>query len=72
MEDVDCMKPLVFLIIVLCLFLLYRIAFAKQPEEKRNGDIPQNRETDPSEAVVKNHFVRPLPAQPPPTPARSL
>jgi hypothetical protein len=73
MENVDCMKSLVFLIIVLCLFLLYRIAFTKQPEEeKQNSDVPRNRETNPSEAVVKNRFVRPLPSQPQPTPATSL
>jgi hypothetical protein len=61
------------LIIVLCLFLLYRIAFVKQPEdEKQNNNIPRNREADPSEAVIKNRFVRPLPGQPQPTPATSL
>jgi hypothetical protein len=66
-------KLLVFLIILLCLFLLYRIAFTKQPEgKKRNGDIPRNREADPFEAVVKNRFVRPLHGQPQPTPATSL
>ena len=66
------MKTLVLIIMLVALYLLYRIAFPKRRETKQGSEIPQKRETDASEAVVKSRFVRPVQGQPQPTYATPL
>jgi hypothetical protein len=53
------MKILVILIMLAALYLLYRIAFPKERETKKGGDILQKKQIDTSEVVVKSRFVRP-------------
>jgi hypothetical protein len=54
------MKPLVLLIIVLCLFLLYRIAFAGQPKKRQTDETPPHpKQTDEYDAVGKSRFILP-------------
>jgi len=66
------MKTLVLIIMLVALYLLYRIAFPKRRETRQGSEIPQKRETDASEAVVKSRFVRPVQGQPQPTYATPL
>jgi hypothetical protein len=66
------MKLLVLVIIVLCLYLIYRIAFSGQPDVKAGRDIPRKKDTDSPEPVVKNRYVLPASGQPRPTPATCL
>ena len=53
------MKALVIVIMLIALYLLYRIAYPKQPKTKQGDDTPRKREGNISEAVVKKRFVRP-------------
>jgi hypothetical protein len=55
------MKLLAIVILLVALFLLYRIARQKQPEKEKRDDIPQKRDmetkTDTAEVVGKSRFV---------------
>jgi hypothetical protein len=62
------MKLIVLLIIILCLFLIYRLSFPKQPE-KQTGKTPPEADTDESEVIGKSRFVLPSHSQPRTTPA---
>ena len=53
------MKALVIVIMLIALYLLYRIAYPKRPETKPDSDTPPERKTEISEAVVKSRFIRP-------------
>jgi len=61
------MKALALIIMFIALYLLYRIAFPKQPGTKQGNDSPRKREIDTSEVVVKSRFVRPDHSQSQPT-----
>jgi hypothetical protein len=61
------MKTIAIAIMLAALFLLYRVAYPKQPKTKSGNDIPQKKEIDVSEVVVKSRFVRPKIGQPQPT-----
>jgi cytoskeletal protein RodZ len=51
------MKLIVFLIIVLSLYLIYRLSFPKQAEKQEKTDAPPL--SDGNEAVLKRRFVLP-------------
>jgi hypothetical protein len=74
------MKALVLMIMLIALFLLFRIAFPKRMDTKREGTKGRKREggdswgrgdswdeENVSEVVVKSRFVRPVQGQPQPT-----
>jgi len=63
------MKVTVLIIMLIALYLLYRIAFPKQAGTKQGDDNPRKSEEDVSDVVVKSRFVRPAQGQPQPTPA---
>jgi hypothetical protein len=63
------MKTFVITVMLIALYLLYRIAFPKRAETKRGNDVPQKKETDANDVVVKSSFVRGNRSQPAPTPA---
>ena len=66
------MKLFVSLVMLAALFLLYRIAFPKQPEAKKENNTPPKREFDLSDVVIKSRFVPPDIGQPRTTPATIL
>jgi hypothetical protein len=66
------MKAFVITVMLIALFLLYRIAFPKHVETKKGNDIPVKRETNTDDVVVKRRYVCPAPGQPQPTPATAL
>jgi hypothetical protein len=51
------MKLTVFLIIILSLYLIYRLSFPKQAEKREETETPPSPDGD--EAVVKRRFVLP-------------
>ena len=53
------MKALVIMIMLIALYLLYRIAYPKRVEPKQGDDTPRKRETNRSDAVLIKRFVRP-------------
>lgn len=58
------MKIIAIIMMLAALFLLYRIAYPKRQQTKKEGDTPRKKAIDISNVVVKSHFVRPVPAQP--------
>jgi len=56
-------KIAALMILFVAVFLLYRIAFPKQPESKKYNNEPQIK-TDQSGVVIKRRFVRPNFSQP--------
>jgi hypothetical protein len=65
------MKVFLIIVIVIALYLLYRIAFPKSTNSKSNNDIPLKRETDTGDVIGKSLYVRPH-SQPRTTPATPL
>ncbi|MDR3262133.1 MAG: hypothetical protein LBT78_09930 [Tannerella sp.] len=63
------MKTFVVTVMLVALYLLYRIAFSGQAETEKGHDIPVKKETDTDAVVVKSRFVRGNRRQPQPTPA---
>jgi hypothetical protein len=63
------METIALIIMLIALFLLYRIAYPKQPETKQGDVTPQKTDTDLSGVVKKSRFVRPDFGQTTPTPA---
>ena len=63
------MKVTVLIIMLIALYLLYRIAFPGQAGTKQGDDNSRKSEKDVSDVVVKSRFVRPAQGQPQPTPA---
>jgi hypothetical protein len=63
------MKLFVITVMLIALYLLYRIAFPKQAETKKGNDIPVKREMDTDNVVGQSRFVRGKRRQPTPTPA---
>jgi len=68
------MKVIVLIIMLIALYLLYRIAFPKQTDSGREGTKARKHEGgdswdrgDVSEVVVKSRFVRAVHGQPQPT-----
>lgn len=57
-------KIVALVILFVSVYLLYCIAFPKQPETKKEIDTPQKKETDLSGVVMKRRFVRPDFSQP--------
>jgi hypothetical protein len=56
------MKTVAVTILLVALYLLYRIAFPKQPdkpESRRSNDTLQKKQVDVSEAVIKSRYVLP-------------
>ena len=51
------MKLIVFLIIILSLYLIYRLSFPKQAEKRERSETPPP--PDGHEAVIKRRFVLP-------------
>ena len=51
------MKLTVFLIIILSLYLIYRLSFPKQAEKQEKSETPPP--PDAHEAVIKRRFVLP-------------
>jgi hypothetical protein len=67
------MKLFAVTVMLVALFLLYRIAYPPKPAATKKGDeVPEKKEIDADEVVGKNHFVRPADGQSPPTPATVL
>jgi len=65
------MNEFVVTVIVIALYLLYRIAFQHPPEAGKGHDTPQKTDTDTDDIVGKSRFVLPDRRQPAPTPATS-
>ena len=61
------MKVFAVVVMLISLFLLYRIAYPKRPELKKNDDTHRKRDIDISEVVITTRFVRPDFGQPQPT-----
>jgi hypothetical protein len=55
------MKFIVLAIILLSLYLIYRLSFPGQAGNRRENETPPSKPPDGDEAVVKSRFV--LPAQ---------
>jgi len=54
------MKTAALMIMLVALYLLYRIAFPPKPTETKKSDAPpRKKETDVSQVVVKSRFIRP-------------
>ncbi|KAA6300751.1 MAG: hypothetical protein EZS26_003116 [Candidatus Ordinivivax streblomastigis] len=53
------MKILVLLIIIISLYLIYRLSFPKQAEKPQGAETPLSKLPDGYEAVVKSRFVLP-------------
>jgi hypothetical protein len=66
------MKLFAAVVMLVALFLLYRIAYPKQTGSKKGDDIPEKKEIDAAEVVGKSHFVRPPDSQSQTTPATPL
>jgi hypothetical protein len=66
------MKLFAATVMLVALFLLYRIAYPKQQVAKKGDDVPEKKEIDAGEMVGKSHFVRPVVSQPQTTPATAL
>jgi hypothetical protein len=67
------MKVLALIIMLIALYLLYRIAYPKQGESVRGNDSPSRKsENDLPDVVGKSRFVRPNFGQPQPTRAISV
>jgi hypothetical protein len=66
------MKLFAATVMLVALFLLYRIAYPKQQVAKKGDDVPEKKEIDTGEVVGKSHFVQPVVSQPQPTPATVL
>jgi hypothetical protein len=66
------MKLFAATVMLVALFLLYRIAYPKQAATKKGDDIPEKKEIDAGEVVGKSHFVRPAAGQSQTTPATTL
>ncbi|OAV74533.1 hypothetical protein Barb7_01957 [Bacteroidales bacterium Barb7] len=64
------MKLLAVTAIIIALYLMYRMAFPKQPETKEDNDYPPEKEPDTDDVVGKSHFVLGNQRQPKPTPAK--
>jgi len=58
------MKVFAVVVMLVSLFLLYRIAYPKRPEPQKNDDTHRKRDIDISDVVVKTRFVRPNDGQP--------
>jgi len=61
------MKIIALIIMLIALFLLYRIAYPSRSATKNSVGIMRTKESDISEVVIKTRFVRPNYGQPPPT-----
>jgi hypothetical protein len=66
------MKLFAAAVMLVALFLLYRIAYPKQTVAKKGDDVPENKEIDADEVVGKSRFVRPADGQSQTTPATVL
>jgi len=66
------MKTAAFMIMLIALFLLYRIAYPKRSATKKSNEILPKKEVDISELVVKSRFIRPNPGQLQTTPTTSV
>jgi hypothetical protein len=67
------MKLFAATVMLVALFLLYRIAYPPKPAATKKGDdIPEKKEIDADEVVGKSHFVRPPDSHPQTTPATVL
>ena len=62
---------LAIIILLIALFLLYRIAYPKQPVEKKDNAVLPSTSKPLPEVIVKSRFVLPSRSQPLPTPASS-
>ncbi|MDR1666729.1 MAG: hypothetical protein LBS03_03425 [Bacteroidales bacterium] len=63
------MKILVLAIILFSLYLIYRLSFPKQAEDRRGDEPRPPKPVDEDEAVPKSRFVLDFQRQPLPTPA---
>ena len=54
------MKVIALIIMLVCMFLLYRIAYPKQLKQTKTDDFQRKRNVDVSDVVVKTRFVRPV------------
>jgi hypothetical protein len=66
------MKLLAIIIMLAALFLLYRIAFPKQTDIKKDGDVPIEKQKPVADVMGKSRFVLPDRSKPLQTPATSL
>ena len=65
------MQELAIIVMLIALFLLYRIAYPKQSVEKKDNVVLPDKSKSPPDIIEKSRFVLPSQSQPFPTPATS-